>query len=107
MKLSRCDKVLDLTLPIPFVRANKLLDSYLSFQFGSEEANFGLSIEVIDYKKLVSSPGLNSGCELAAAANIDVDEVSSSLRTVENWPSARFVGRASDSIVSVRLFRDC
>jgi hypothetical protein len=107
MNLSRCDKVLDLTLPIPFVRADKLLNSYLSFRFSPKEADLGLSIEVIDHEKLVSSPSLDSGCELAAAANVDIDKVSCSLRAMENWPPARFVGCSSDGIVSARLFRDC
>jgi hypothetical protein len=103
----RSNKVLDLTFPILFVRAEKLLDDYLSFRFGPKEAYLGLSIEVIDHEKLVSSPCFNGGCELAAAANVDVDEVSSSLRTMENWPPVRFVRCSSDSTVSARLFRDC
>ena len=107
INLSRCDEFLDLTLPIPFVRANKLLDSYLSLRFGPKKADLGPSIEVIDHEKPVSSPGLNSGCELAAAANVDVDEVSSSLRAIENWTPTGFVRCSSDSAVSARLFGDC
>jgi hypothetical protein len=103
---SRSDKVLYLTFPILFVRAKKLLDDYLSFRFSPKEAYLGLSIVVIDYKKLVSSSSLDGGCELAAAANIDIDEVSSSLRTMEDWPAVRFMRCPSDSIVSARLFRD-
>jgi hypothetical protein len=105
--LARSDYVLYLIFPVPFVRADKLLDSYLSVRFGPKEADLSLSIEVIDHKKPISSTGFNSGCELTAAANVDVDEVSSSLRTVENWTSIGLVRRASDSAVSVRLFGDC
>ena len=106
-KLCGSDEVLDLTFPVLFVGAEKLLNSYLSFRLGPKEADLGPSIEVIDHKKLVSSSRLDSGCELAAAANVDIDEVSCSLRTIENWPSARFIRCSSDSTVSVRLFRDC
>jgi hypothetical protein len=100
----RCNKVFDLILPVPFVRANKLFDDDLSFRFGLEEADFGLSIEVIDYEKPVSSSTFDSGCKLAATANVNVDEVSCSLRAVENWPSIRLVRRSSDSTVSARPF---
>ena len=51
----RRDKVFDLKLPVLFVRANKLFNNDLSFRFSPKEADFGLSIEVIDYKKLVPS----------------------------------------------------
>src|SRR4051794_20810280 len=103
----RGNEVPDLTFPILFVRAEKLLDDYLSFRFGPKEAYLGLSIEVIDHEKPVSSSSLDGGFELATAANVDVDEVSSSLRTIENWPPVRFVRCPSDSTVSARLFRDC
>ena len=104
---SRCKKVFDLACAVLFVRADKLFDDYLSFRFGSEEADFGLSIEVIYHKKPVSSSSFDSGCKLAAAADVNVDEVSYSLRAVENWSPIRFVGCSSDSTVSARLFRDC
>jgi hypothetical protein len=80
----RGNKVLNLTFPILFVRAKKLPNNYLSFRFSPKEADFGLSIEVIDHKKLVSSSSLDSGCKLATAANIDIDKVSYSLRAIEN-----------------------
>jgi hypothetical protein len=80
----RGNKVLNLIFPILFVRAKKLLNSYLSFRLSPKKADFGLSIEVIDYKKLVSSTSLDSRCELTAAANIDIDKVSYSLRAIEN-----------------------